>query len=126
MHQKYHCRCFHAFFYVRRKYFRVLEHGDKKAEIRIGKRWVDLARKIMSGEYQPVAVFKSGRKTAVYKIERIEIYPTLRRALKNMRWKELGLKASTYKQALEEVQELYKCSKRKLYNEPAVVFWLKK
>lgn len=114
------------FFYVRRRYFKVLESGEKKAEIRIGKYWVDIARKIMNGELQPVAVFKSGRKTLICKIERIEIYPTLRRALRSMRWKELGLKASTYESALKEISRLYQSSKGKFRSGPVVIFWLRK
>jgi len=108
-------------FYVRKQYFKALENGEKTAEIRIGKYWLNTARRIMNGELKPIAIFRSGRKTLIREIERIEIYPTLKSALRNKRWKKLGLGAPTYKSAVNEISKLYQGYNKK----PVVIFWLK-
>ena len=107
-------------FFIKREYFDALERGEKKAEIRLGKLWYRIAEKIKSGEIRPIAIFKCGRKRFVLKISRIGIYQTLKAALRRKRWKKLGLKAPTYKAAINEIKKLYHSSSTR----PAIIFWL--
>lgn len=108
-------------FIIRKDYFKALEDGRKKAEIRLGPYWVKIAQKIQNGEMHPTAVFISGRKRIIKDISKIEIYPTLKKALRNKRWRILGLNAQTYKSAINEILKMYKGKKIR----PAVIFWLK-
>lgn len=108
-------------FYIRKQYFKALERGEKTAELRIGKYWAKIAKGIMNGELKPIAIFRCGRKVLIREIKRIEIYPTLKSALRNKRWKKLGLNALSFKSALNEISKLYRGSDMK----PVVIFWLK-
>jgi len=103
------------------EYLEAIERGEKKAEIRIGKRWARIARAIEDGKIKPIAIFVSGSKRIVMHIRRVEIYPTIKSALRNKRWKKLGLKATSFKSAVNEIRKLYGKTKRR----PVVIFWLK-
>ena len=107
-------------FLVRKEYFEALERGSKKAEIRLGKIWLRIAEKIKSGRLKPIAIFKCGNRRIIARIDRIEIYPTLKAALRNKRWKKLGLMALSYKAAVNEVRKLYRHSSTR----PAIIFWI--
>ena len=108
-------------FFVKREYLEAIERGEKKAEIRIGKRWARIARAIENGKIKPIAIFVSGSRRIVMHIKRVEVYPTIKSALRSKRWKKLGLKAMSFKSAVNEIRKLYGKTKRK----PVVIFWLK-
>jgi len=109
-------------FYVKREFFEALLKGRKKAEMRVGEIWVKLAEKIRNGKIRPIAVFRWRDKVILREIYRIEIYPSIRRALASGRWKLLGLKAKTYPEAVEEIRKLYMNKIRG----PSVIFWLRR
>lgn len=99
-----------------------IESGRKKIELRIGENWKRMAEAIMSGRIKPVAIFKSGNKTIIREIYRVEIHGTLKAALGNGRWKSLGLNAKTFHEAVLEIRKLYKGGGQG----PTVLFWLRK
>lgn len=109
-------------FYVKRKFLDALKKDEKKAEIRVGDYWAKVAEKLERKSIKPVAIFKWRDKVVVREIYRVEIYPSIRRALANGRWKKLGLNAKTYEEAVSEVSKLYLGKK----HGPAVLFWLRK
>lgn len=109
-------------FFVKREFFDAIVRGEKKAEIRVGPYWKKVAEKILKGESKPIAIFKWRNRTLLREIYRIEIYPSIRRALANGRWKLLGLKAKTYQEAIMEISTLY----RQKVIGPSVIFWFRK
>jgi len=109
-------------FFVKKEFFDAIVRGEKKAEIRVGPYWKKVAEKILKGESKPIAIFKWRNRTLLREIYRIEIYPSIRRALANGRWKLLGLKAKTYQEAIMEISTLYR---RKVIG-PSVIFWFRK
>ncbi len=109
-------------FYIKKEYLSRIESGKKRIELRIGENWKKMAEAIMSGKIQPVAIFKSGNRTIVREIYRVEIHGTLKAALGNGRWRSLGLNAKTFHEAVLEIRKLYKGGGRG----PTVLFWLRK
>ncbi len=109
-------------FYIKKEFLDALKRGEKTAEIRVGDNWVKIAEKIQSKSIKPLAIFKWRDKVIVREIYRVEIYPSIRRALANGRWRKLGLRAKTYEEAVAEVSKLYQNKKLG----PSVIFWLRK
>ncbi len=107
-------------FLVKKEYFEALKSGVKTAELRVGKRWLRIAQRIMRGDLPPIAIFRCGKERIVFRIKRIEIFPTLKAALRSKRWKKLGLNAMSYKSAINEIKKLY----RNVKTRPAIMFWL--
>ena len=108
-------------FRLKRFYLEALKSGRKKGEIRVGKMWLKIAQKIQAGELKPIAIFKSGDEMLVYEISRIEIYPNAVKALKNKRWKALGIEGKNLKEAIKNLKKMYP----KLPLRPAVIFWVR-
>lgn len=109
-------------FYIKREYLEKIEKGEKKIELRIGESWKKLAESIIEGKIKPVAIFKSGSKTVIREIYRVEIHGNLKAALGNGRWKALGLNAKTFQEAVLEIRKLYRGGG----HGPTVLFWLRK
>ncbi len=109
-------------FYIKKEFLESLKKGIKTAEIRVGEYWIKIAQKILNKETKPVAIFKWRDRVVIREIYRVDIYPSIRRALANGRWRKLGLKARTYEEAVAEISKLY--SNRK--TGPTVIFWLRK
>lgn len=109
-------------FYIKKEFLDALKRGIKTAEIRVGNSWIRVAEKIINQEIKPIAIFKWRDKVILREIYRVDVYPSIRRALANGRWRKLGLKARTYEEAIVEVSKLYFNKK----TGPAVMFWLKK
>jgi len=109
-------------FYVKKEFLDALKKGIKTAEIRVGASWSRVAEKIINKEIKPIAIFKWRDRVILREIYRVDIYPSIRRALANGRWRKLGLKAKTYEEAIAEISKLYLNKK----TGPAVIFWLKK
>lgn len=108
-------------FFIKKKYFEKIVNGEKKAELRVGKNWEKLARRMQESKIDPIAIFRSGRQKVVREIYRIEIFPSIKRALASGRWKLLGLSAKTYPEAIECIRRLYP---KGMWG-PAVLFWLR-
>lgn len=109
-------------FFVKKEFFDKLARGEKRVEIRVGDDWKKLAEGIIAGKIKPTAIFKSGKRTLVMEIYRVEIHRNLKAALGNGRWKLLGLDAKTFHEAVLEVRKLY----RRGAQGPTVLFWLRK
>ncbi|MHA1615808.1 MAG: hypothetical protein ACTSX9_00615 [Candidatus Njordarchaeales archaeon] len=109
-------------FYVRREFLDALIKGEKKAELRVGESWIKVAEKIRTGRLKPIAIFKWRNRVVVREIYDIKVYPSIRKALANGRWRLLGLKAKTYPEAIDEVRKLY----HKGAKGHAVMFFLRK
>ncbi len=107
-------------FYIKREFYEALMRGRKKAEIRVGEQWVKVAEKIKNCQIKPLAIFKWSNKIILRKIYKVEIFPSIRRALANGRWRLLGLRAKTYTEAIAEVSKLYSRGAKG----PSVFFWL--
>jgi len=109
-------------FYIRREFFEALLQGKKKAEVRVGDFWAKLAEKIRDKKVKPLAIFRCGSKVLPMEIYKVEVYPSIKRALANGRWRLLGLKANTYPEAVDEVRKLYTRGAKG----PTVIFWIRK
>lgn len=112
---------FCQYFFVKKEYFEALERHEKYAEIRVGKYWLKVAMQIMNGTKKPLAVFRCGSRKLVMEIKNIDVFPNIKRALSNKRWKKLGLHARTFKSAVNEITKLYRGKNRR----PVIIFWLK-
>lgn len=109
-------------FFIKREFLEKIEKGEKKIEVRVGENWKKLAEGIMEGRVKPIAIFKSGRKSIVMEIYRVEVHKSLKSALGNGRWRSVGLNAKTFHEAVHEIRKLYSMGGFG----PTVLFWIRK